>query len=115
MCHPFNPYDVNNNRYLDIVEIPLIVMDCSLDNYMGLDIENSWIEVKALIDKVHSIGGVFSLLWHNSYFFGPQLELYKQILSYCNKKNGWLTSCKNLYSWWKKEKHELKFYNYLDS
>lgn len=113
MCHPFYPYDEKKERHLNIMEIPLSVMDCSLNNYMGLNIEESFNEVKEIIDRVHSINGVFTLLWHNTYFFDEQLELYRRILDYCQNKNAWFTSCGDIYKWCAKEYNNLNIYNKL--
>jgi len=34
MCHPFKPFDLNINSYINILEIPLIIMDRTLFDYM---------------------------------------------------------------------------------
>jgi peptidoglycan/xylan/chitin deacetylase (PgdA/CDA1 family) len=94
VCHPFKPFNLNSNREISIVEIPLIVMDRSLDNaYMRLDTKGKWGMIKMLIDRVAACHGVFTLLWHNTDMAGENLELYEKILRYCNDKKAWTTSC----------------------
>lgn len=92
MCHPFKPYDLRAGRVINILEIPLVVMDGTLDQYMRLDIDKSWEVVRRLIDTVERYNGIFTLLWHNTYMKGDQLKLYKKILGYCWKKKAWMSS-----------------------
>lgn len=102
MCHPYHPYNMKTNAYIDIIEIPLVVMDVTLfDAYMRLTREEALTLVKELIDTVAEVRGVFTLLWHNSYLIEGtwQREMYENILSYCNEKNAWMTSGKEIYEW----------------
>jgi len=93
MCHPFRPFNIDTNQEMDILEIPLIIMDKTLDQtYMRLDEMSKWEFVKLLIDRVAACHGVFTLLWHNTYMEGVNLELYEKILAYCHDKRAWMTS-----------------------
>lgn len=69
-CFPFKPYDLFENRVLNIWEIPLTVMDGTLQNkaYMGYLPDEGLDASKRLIDTVIKHGGVFTLLYHNSSF-----------------------------------------------
>jgi peptidoglycan/xylan/chitin deacetylase (PgdA/CDA1 family) len=106
MCHPFFPYDVNENKIIPILEIPPCIVDISLFSYMKLNAGKSWIIIKKLIDNVEKLGGVISILWHNwtysypvSYagLFGREwTKLYEKILDYGYKKNAWLINGKNI-------------------
>jgi peptidoglycan/xylan/chitin deacetylase (PgdA/CDA1 family) len=93
MCHPYRPFNLNTNRGIDILEIPLIVMDGTLDNtYMRFDGKSKWEFVKMLIDRVAACHGVFTLLWHNTYMDGENLAVYEKILGYCTERKAWMTS-----------------------
>jgi len=100
MCHPFKPFTLNSNKFIDIIEIPLIIMDGTLDRYMKLDFENSWIIIKQLIDIVSNLSGVITILFHNNDLTGWKLNLYKKILKYCYEKNAWMTSGENIWKNW---------------
>ncbi len=103
MCHPFRPYDVNKARQLDILEIPLHIMDRTLfEYYMRLDMQTSWKLILKIIDTVARYRGVVTILWHNSSMTGNELKLYEKILAYCQEKNAWITSGEQLYNWWKR-------------
>ncbi|MBT8507875.1 hypothetical protein AZH53_05540 [Methanomicrobiaceae archaeon CYW5] len=95
MCHPFQPYNLNSNSMIDIIEIPLVVMEGTLfTNYMRLTGDVALQCVMHLIDRVSECFGVFCLLWHNSMLLDGTLEkeAYEKILEYCYQKNAWITS-----------------------
>lgn len=106
ICHPFKPYDLNENKIIDIIEIPPCIVDVSLFSYMKCNAAKSWIYIKNLIDAVEKLGGVLTILWHNWTFsypvsyaglFGKEwTKLYEKILEYSYKKNAWLTDGKNI-------------------
>lgn len=98
MCHPFRPFNLNTNRFIDIMEIPLNIMDCSLDEYMGLDFEGAWKITTQLIDTVEENRGVVTLVWHNTYMINEWLDFYEKILKYCYEKNAWMSSGENIYN-----------------
>ena len=92
MCHPFKPYDLRTGRKIDILEIPLAIMDCTLDLYMRLDAGKGWEVIRHLIDATERCNGVITILWHNTYMEGERLKLYERILEYCKEKRAWMTS-----------------------
>lgn len=102
-CFPFFLYDFEEDRTTNIIEIPLIVMDGTLgfSKYMGLTQEKSLETVKPIINEIIKFNGVFTLLWHNTYFsdykYTGWREVYINILEYCKKNNGLLTSGKGIY------------------
>ena len=101
MCHPFRPFNLQTGKPVDIIEIPLVIMDDTLsDNYMRLDQERAWEITRGLIDTVATCNGVITLLWHNYSFFGGQKKFYEKILHYCAEKEAWMTSGENLSRWW---------------
>ncbi|WP_292463810.1 polysaccharide deacetylase family protein [Methanolobus sp.] len=101
MCHPFRPYA--EGKALDILEIPLNIMDIALFEQAG-SFRQAWEISKQILDVGHKYNGIITLLWHNNIFSSPHLKewnkLYVKILDYCNQKNAWITSCENIYEWW---------------
>ncbi|MGP8337637.1 MAG: polysaccharide deacetylase family protein, partial [Methanosarcinaceae archaeon] len=78
MCHPFKPFNLNTGKEIEILEIPLTIMDCTLfGDYMRLDFNKSWELTKQLIDTVESYNGVITILWHNTYMQDDNLKFYK--------------------------------------
>ena len=110
-CFPFYLYNFEEKRISSIVEVPLITMDSTLYNskYMGLTKEESVFQVKSLINEIKKFNGVFTLLWHNTFFseykYTGWKEVYVQILKYCNQQNGLLTTSGNIYKAIKQKEH----------
>ncbi|MEL7649879.1 MAG: polysaccharide deacetylase family protein [Sedimentibacter sp.] len=69
-CFPFKPYDIVENRLLEIWEIPLIVMEQTLKgkDYRAYTPEQGMDVSKKLISTVKKHNGVFVLLYHNTSF-----------------------------------------------
>ena len=102
MCHPFRPYNLKTNSEIDILEIPLVIMDITLyDAYMRLDSQTAWMLVKYLIDIVERYNGVLTVLWHNTFMTHDKLKMYTKILEYCSQKNAWMTSGEEICKFWK--------------
>jgi peptidoglycan/xylan/chitin deacetylase (PgdA/CDA1 family) len=111
MCHPFQPFNLIQNKEIDILEIPLNVIDVTLFSYMNIGAEKSWNLIKNLIDTVEKLNGVLTVLWHNWTFsfpvsyagmFGKEwTSLYEKILEYCYKKNAWMTSNREICEYYK--------------
>lgn len=103
MCHPFRPFDLDTNENINILEIPLTVMDTSLfEKYMNFDVRNALDIIKLLIDSVRKYNGVITILWHNTHLFGERLKLFERVLSYCQEKKAWITSGEEIYRFWSK-------------
>ncbi|MBF70842.1 MAG: hypothetical protein CL837_07930 [Crocinitomicaceae bacterium] len=100
MCHPFTPYSLTESRFLDIVEIPLMIMDTTLFKHLQLEGDNAFNLIKDIIDYVKSLNGVVTILWHNESFIGDSLEIYEKVLDYLVEQNCWITT----------ENHLLKHY-----
>jgi len=106
MCHPFRPFNLNSDREIGILEIPLVVMDDTLGGkYMQLDNREKWEVIRLLIDRTASCNGVFTLLWHNTFFQGEEGALYEKILQYCSDKGAWMTSAEEIARHFSGEQH----------
>jgi hypothetical protein len=80
-CHPFRPFDVEQNRELDLLEVPLIVMDGTLRNYRDLTPEEGEARILELAQRCKQVEGTFTLLWHNTSLDGewrPWREMYQR-------------------------------------
>ena len=100
MCHPFRPFDLHTGREIDIVEIPLNVMDGTLDQgYMRLDPGKAIEVIQRLIDEIERCHGIITILWHNTYFFDDKAKFYKKILKYCMERRAWMTNGKEICEW----------------
>lgn len=98
LCHPFRPYHRNSGRAVDIVEIPLALMDCTL--FKERSLARAWDISRHLIDVAERYNGVITINWHNIIFStpfrAPWKALYHRILGYCREKNAWMTSAEEI-------------------
>lgn len=106
MCHPFNPYSLKKNTFLNVFEVPLIIMDCTLWGYMRLNENEQLIICKKLIDKVKQNSGAVSLLWHNTQMQGHEGQLYNSILKYAYEEGAWLPTVNEVVDFWKENKYD---------
>jgi hypothetical protein len=67
---PFRPYSLAAERALDLVELPLAVMDGSLQepHYRGLAAADAERAAAAVLARALRSGGAAALLWHNNRF-----------------------------------------------
>lgn len=82
-CFPFHPFDLEYDRQMNIVEIPLIVMEATLIDKQGFSSERFLERVLLLAKRCKEVNGVFTLLWHNTRIFWewtPWWITYKQLL-----------------------------------
>jgi peptidoglycan/xylan/chitin deacetylase (PgdA/CDA1 family) len=69
IAHPYRPWDMHRDRPLDLVEIPLALMDTSFeDRYLGLSSREAEEPIMALIEWAAEHGGGFAVLWHTDRF-----------------------------------------------
>lgn len=109
ICFPYKPFDIVQNRVLDIWELPLTVMDTSLFVYQSLTPEEGFQRIKALVDTIKKYNGVFVLLWHNSSFDELRLprwtQVYEKTLECIGKQNIFNDVAKGVIGWWDNNVH----------
>lgn len=102
-CYPFYLYNFETERISPVIEIPLIAMDTTLAStkYMGISQAESLPQLFQLVDEVKKFGGIFTLLWHNTYFsdykYTGWKDVYVKTLRYCKENNGLLSNGKFMY------------------
>ncbi len=92
MCYPFNPFDLQKNNFLNIVELPLIYMDESPTKYLLFDEDNSWKLFCSLVQKVKEVNGVFTLLWHNTSMDEKRKNFYFKAIEYLREQDPWFAT-----------------------
>jgi hypothetical protein len=103
IAYPCRSYDVNEKRWLGIVQIPLVIQDGALLRQDNLDLnEADAIKLgKKLIDRVKRTKGVIGLLWHPNSVVQPSWwRVYETLLQYIHDENGWGASAKEIRDWW---------------
>ena len=86
---PFRPYHIGEQRKFSFVEVPLNMMDRTLQSYMKIPLEKTATTIIDFIEK-NKTNCILSLLWHNNFFakykYGGYLEEYKKVLQYLHEE-----------------------------
>ena len=80
---PFPFFDIEQNRVLDLWEIPLIVMEGTLCQYRNLTPQQAESRILELASRCSQVEGTFTLLWHNSslsHTWRPWAAMYTRVL-----------------------------------
>jgi peptidoglycan/xylan/chitin deacetylase (PgdA/CDA1 family) len=94
IAHPFRPWDLERDRALDLIEIPLAAMDVTLaeDRYLGLSVREAERRLLSLLDWAAAHGGGFSILWHTDRFdpatAGGWDRLYERLIDGIRERGG---------------------------
>jgi len=85
----FRFYDLENDMVTNLRVHPFALMDGTMRDYLGLDVDASFELAKQLVDEVKAVGGTFIYLTHNETLGGEQRwvgwpEMYRQLLEYIN-------------------------------
>ncbi len=79
---------------MDLVEIPLAVMDVTLaePRYLGLSARAAWPRIESLLDWAAANGAAFAILWHPDRFDPPTAagwdRLYYRVLDAVKERGG---------------------------
>lgn len=80
-CHPYRPWLFDQDREAELLEVPLIAMDCALTGPMGLRGEQCVEPLLKCIEACKFAGGVFTLLWHTDSILEPVYgDSYQRVL-----------------------------------
>ncbi len=97
-CVPFYLY--SNKKRLNLLEIPLAIMDTPLFKYRE-DLSDKF---EKMINTVSEFNGILTLLWHhavfNEYEFPGWGAAYGKIIELCKNRNAWITSGREISEWW---------------
>jgi hypothetical protein len=73
-CLPYRPWLPWLDREANVVEVPLLVMDCTLFEYMTLSPAQALAAITQLLARTRLVGGVFTVLWHNTTLMEARLD-----------------------------------------
>lgn len=82
VCYDYPVFNLRTRKKLRLREYPLIVMDCTAIDYMGLSYNEAAKRIIALKNMCKKYKGNFVVLWHNDMFIDERMnELYDKILN----------------------------------
>lgn len=104
---PFRPYSLAEERPLDLIELPLAVMDGTLQetHYRGLDAAEAEFAAASVLSRALRSGGGVSLLWHNNRFDRRLSrgydKVYWSLVDQALARGAWLTSAGEIAGHWR--------------
>ncbi|PID29850.1 MAG: hypothetical protein CSB55_00905 [Candidatus Cloacimonadota bacterium] len=118
---PFYPYNHEENRHFNFLEIPVSVMDLPLfsGNFLDLNARNGFEFLKEMSKNAKILNGHLSLLWNMRMFDSVNLEKWQQIywkfLKFTQKDNGRVLSSDQLYTFWTRRKETQEIFGAKDN
>ncbi|MEZ5125930.1 MAG: glycosyltransferase [Thermoleophilia bacterium] len=106
---PYRPYDLARDRALNLVELPLAVMDGTLQqaHYRGLAASEAEAAAGVVLDRLPDSGGAASILWHNNRFdrrvaMGYD-DVYWRLLDRLRELAVWMAPAEEIVTRWRRE------------
>lgn len=108
-CFPCHPYDTARDQPLDIWELPLTVMDSTLEAYQHLSPEAGLRCIEELMAVVKRYRGLFVVLWHTD-FAGERpawAPVYQRVLELASDGGVYAGSGAEILTWWEQRTKRL--------
>lgn len=91
ICTPFNFYDLDTELETKLKIHPFAVMEGTLKYHMKMLPKDGMAKIKALIDEVRAVNGVFISLWHNDTVNDRKIwkgwkAVYEEMVIYATKQ-----------------------------
>ncbi len=102
--YPFNCYDLEGNKALPLLQIPLTAQDGALmlsEKGLRLDPDSAVDYVRLMMEAVKEVGGVLTLSWHphtinRSGFW----QAYQNVLKMLKQEDPWFATVGEIGHWW---------------
>lgn len=102
--YPWFLSDFDRDEALSLLELPLVIQDkCLLRMIAGGNRMLAVKKAEEMADRVESVGGVLTLLWHPCTIRKPiYFETYRDILLMLKARNSWFGTMEEVASWWRR-------------
>jgi hypothetical protein len=120
LAFPFYPYDFKEEQRIELLEIPLVIMDRTYSKYQKGSIDKIEKEILNITKNLEDSQGLLCILWHTHMVkelgFEGYAELYEKILTFFHQNNYFVSSGWGIMNWWKgREGFKLKQEKYEGS
>lgn len=113
---PFYVYDLQNDRKLDFMELPLAVMDRTYSKYLSFSPGEIKKDIIRIFTELEDFGGLATILWHthmvDALGFPGYPRLYEEILNFVHQRGYFVAPGREIADWWRKRKN-LEFRSQL--
>jgi peptidoglycan/xylan/chitin deacetylase (PgdA/CDA1 family) len=105
IAFPFTPYDLQNEREYNLLELPLSVMDGSFFEDYGerLEIKKSIQRCERLFNAIEETGGMLVVNFHLNFCVTNHPDswaLYEYVLKRSAESGAWVTTGREIAEWW---------------
>ncbi len=108
---PFRPWDATHDAPMDLLELPLTLMDGALFRSLKLNAEQAVQAVRDHLERVEAAGGLAVLLWHpNSAaeaHFPGWWKCYLAALDHLAARGAWVATAEEIAEWWREREARL--------
>ncbi len=109
--YPWRLYDLQAEKSLDVVEIPLVIQDTALfdQKYMGLSGDKALEYVIRLGEHVKEVSGVLTLNWHpNTTKRGERHDVYRRALEKLEGMGAWFGTVAEIGEVWENSGNDFR-------
>ncbi len=102
---PFFGFDPVLKKQLNVLELPLTIMDGTLLRHLDLDARAAFDTARSVIVDARDHEGLVTLLWHNNFFAEPEYanweEVYGRLLDLLASEEAIVLTAKEIDQWWR--------------
>jgi peptidoglycan/xylan/chitin deacetylase (PgdA/CDA1 family) len=108
---PYRPWDPHLDQAMDLLELPLTVMDGTLFRTLLLNGEQAARRTVEQLEIVENAGGLAVLLWHPNgaaeEYFPGWWPSYKEVLDYLSGRSVWVATAGEIDAWWREREKKI--------
>lgn len=102
---PYFPWNIEQDRPYNVLEISLFLMDVTLRSYMGLRSDDAFALISKTLNTLRRKHGGVSVVWHPIVFGNARDpgygDLFWQLVDRVNSTNGWATDGRTINRYWR--------------
>ena len=91
-----------------LLELPMNIQDTALffPDRMGLNEDDAWELIKALLDQSDDLGGALTIIWHDRSLAPERLwgDIYIKLIDHLRKSNAWMDTASRVVRWFDKRR-----------
>jgi hypothetical protein len=109
-CFPSHYFNFNLNKAYNFTEVPLMLMDSTVldKKYLDYNESKAIAIIEELISEIEKFNGIFTLLWHNTYYtnykYSGNANLLYSIIKICQEKNAKFKTINQITEEWNQKK-----------
>ncbi len=78
-CYEYSIYDIIQRKKIILKEYPLLIMDVTLRDYQGLNVQEAVKVIRDIKKEVKKFSGNFVFLWHNKNFNLIEWKMFEEV------------------------------------